>query len=202
MFLTDFSKYTRLATYGGNVQNGNNMISQNDNLSITDNRVHDGDHNTPAVFYGMRALLKPKFKHGVIYQRIQSDMYIQYNDDQKTIYTEHEQYLEAWPIYQRKPYVHDYIMNERFNKVYTKGYRNCTITTWYIQTHNTYNLKELGFTRDGLTGANGLFEHQDIDIIIPPADAIERRIHFTWDFTDDQPSYDNVYILGNNGVNY
>jgi hypothetical protein len=183
MMKNDFSQYVgQNYVYGGLLPNETRLITNN-KLTIRDGRVHNGNEQDAASFYGIGAILTPKYAKGVIYQIVISSMSLQSDDLNKTRYTENEQYIEAWPIYHKKPIVIDYIMNERYSRVsrlYNSGYRYCSMTTWFKENHNSNTLKRLGFTKGFKTGANGLYEHLDVGIIIPPIIALERIIHFEW----------------------
>jgi hypothetical protein len=194
MITSDFTQYTRPVC--SNMGETCHSV-QNDTMSITDTRVHNGDHTGEATFYGIMATLQPVSCRGVIYQIVESDMCMEYNDTQKSVFTEKEKYMEAWVIYSRKPVVYDYIMNERYitgDDIYNKGYRNCILTTWYMKHHNSINLTEMGFYKGNKTGANGLYEHVDTDVITPPMSATVREIKFNWDFTDIVHGFDDIVI--------
>jgi hypothetical protein len=154
-----------------------------------EDRVHNGDSNTEAWHYGIRAKLTPVNTRGVIYQIVDSDTDVRYKN--KQVFRERIEYLEAWVVYPRKPPVYDYLTNERNGEqwhggpLYTIGSRTIYLTTWFVPGQNRTDLKQMRFSKE-IAPANGLWGTMDIGVITPSPDAIRRRVKFKWDYVHNR----------------
>jgi hypothetical protein len=180
-FTTDFTRFCKTPETVG-TDYPTCFVSRS--LSITENRVHNGDSTAEAQHYGIRAKLIPCRTRGVIYQLVESDSVVQYANMDG--FTERVRYLEAWVVYPKKPPVYDYLTNERNQQGragYTTGTRTLHLTTWFVSGQNTTHLKQLGFSKD-IGPANGLWATWDTDVSTPSFESIRRRVEFQWDYVN------------------